>query len=551
MRIMTTRSTTVRSTRTLFTLGAAMAALVACGDDSATGAGAQGQGGGAQGAGDVGANGQGASSQGGGDIGGNGQGGIGGATGSIPVTLEADQGAGDDVVVSLGVPFKRGDFADASLIVVRDEAGAEIPSYSASLATWPSDGSERSVLVAFRATLGAGQQKVYSIDYGAPKGADAGALAPNPDGPIAATLPAPYYAETRMLGFQVALEDDTAFPGWESGIEDYLANMDPAWESYGLDCDTTSAERTYYDGPHALYQRFAHRSGAAAYRRARAEALWYRDNEIDWYDGDTVALYKCQPTWDPSEPLDWGVMRRMLGNGMLDDYLVTGDPDALATVRGLGEAFRQDLTALTTGNEITVKVTERNMAWPMMGLASYYAVSPTDEVKAALDTLVTMTIDWQAASDSGAFEHDIMRPDPDECGDGPAGGSPFMTSLLIDGLMQSYTLTGNEAIPPVVVKAAEWYRDDAITSDGVAFQYLWHCNDVDYDNSDGADLNLLISHVFGAAFFCSEDPAWLDFGDTMANHGIDNMYAGAPKQWSQSSRTFMKYMGYRALLLPP
>jgi hypothetical protein len=237
----------------------------------------------------------------------------------------------------------------------------------------------------------------------------------------------------------------------------------------------------------------------------------------------------------------------MLGQGMLDDYLLTGDPVARAALVGLGEAFLRNVTALTTGSEITVYVTERNMAWPMMGLASYFAVDHRAEVQAALELLVQMTIDWQAMGTSGAFEHDIVRPDPSECGDGPAGGSPFMTSLLIDGLMDSYVLLGDARIVDVVTAAAAWYRDDAITSDGIAFEYLWGCNDVDYDDSSTADLNLLISHVFGAAYFVSGDTAWLDFGDTMAGHGVDNLYAGAPKQWSQSTRSFIKYMGYRAL----
>jgi hypothetical protein len=243
----------------------------------------------------------------------------------------------------------------------------------------------------------------------------------------------------------------------------------------------------------------------------------------------------------------------MLAQGMLDDYLLTGDPLALEALKGIGEAYRQNLPALTAGGATsTVRTTERNMAWPMMGLAAYYAVQPTASVRTALDQLVTITAAWQAAGASGAFEHDIVRPDPSECGDGPRGASPFMTSLLIDGLMDTWFLTGDSRIPGVVTRAAEWYRDDARTSDGEAFQYLWGCNDVDYaSDSSYADLNILISHVFGAAYHVSGDPGWLDFGDEMAQHGVDNYYGGRPKQWTQSSRTFMKYIGYRAEGLTP
>jgi hypothetical protein len=466
--------------------------------------------------------------------------------GTIALFLEADRGAGQDVVVSLGVPFPPGALVDPSQVAVFDPSGTEVAAAATSLATWPGDGSQRAVLVAFRATLAAGAKATWSLHYGVDRSAQAGVLTPNPDGPVAAWLDPAWYASSHATGPGLAASQNSKFMAWEVEIEQSLTQMSPAWTTYGLSCATTSAERSYYDGPHALYQRFTHRGGAAAYRRARDEALWYRENELDWYDGGKVALYKCESSWDPADPMDWGSLRRMLGQGMLDDYLLTGDPAARAAVAGLGEAFRQNLPALTAGREIIVYVTERNMAWPMMGLAAYYAIDHRAEVRAALDKLVDMTVAWQAKGTSGAFEHDINRPDPDECGDGPAGGSPFMTSLLIDGLMDSYALTGDSRIPSVVVKAATWYRDSARSSDGTAFMYLWGCKDVDYDNGDTADLNLLISHVFGAAYDVSGDAGWLDFGDVMAGHGVDNMYAGAPKQWSQSARTFIRYLGYRA-----
>jgi len=469
------------------------------------------------------------------------------AQGSIVLTLTADRAAAANAVVSLGVPFPPGTLRDAAQLRVLDGGGTEVASYSASLALWPQDGSQRSVLVAFRATLAMGASASYRVEYGAPRTRDAGTLAANPDGPVSALLPASWYAQSRVIGFQVAASANTAFAVFETEIEGYLTRMSPGWETYGLSCNATSSERTYYDGPHALFQRFIHRASPAAYRRARLESTWYRANELTWHDGRNVAVYSCQTTWNPAAPMDWGVLRRMLGQGMLDDWLLTGDPAALEAVKGLGEAFRRNLDALTSGREITVKVTERNMAWPMMGLASYFAVAQTAEVRSALTRLIDMTVAWQAAGQSGAFEHDVVRPDPDECDRGPRGGSPFMTSLLVDGLMDSYFLTGDARIPGVITRVAAWYQRDAITPGGQSFRYLWNCETEPYADDDTPDLNLLISHVFGAAYYVSSDTRWLDFGDTMARHGLDNIYAGAPKQWSQSTRGFLKYMGYRAL----
>jgi hypothetical protein len=477
----------------------------------------------------------------------------GGQTGSAVLKLTADGGAGSSTVVSLGVPFAPGVLTNPGLLVVRDAGGNEVPAHSASLATWPQDGSQRSVLVAFRATLGSGQTATWRIDYGTARSLQAGVLAPNPDGPISAQLTADWYSASRVVAYQVASAKNVRFAAWETRSESALANMSPPWTSYGTNCSSTSQDRTYYDSPHAFFQRYIHRGTASAYRRARQESTWYRANQLRWFNNNTVAIYTCTTTWNPNTALPWATLRRMLAQGMLDDYLLTGDPAALAALKGIGEAYRQNLPALTAGGaSSTVRTTERNMAWPMMGLASYYAVQPTASVRTALDQLVTSAVAWQAAGTSGAFEHDIVRPDPSECGDGPRGASPFMTSLLVDGLMDAWFLTGDSRIPGVVVRTAEWYRDDARTSDGEAFQYLWGCNDVDYvSDSSYADLNVLISHVFGAAYHVSGDLAWLEFGDEMAQHGVDAYYGGRPKQWTQSSRTFMKYVGYRAQGLTP
>jgi hypothetical protein len=286
------------------------------------------------------------------------------------------------------------------------------------------------------------------------------------------------------------------------------------------------------------------------YRRARNEAVWYRANELRWHDSRAVAVQNCQNAgWTPTTGLDWSVLRRMLSQGMLDDHLLTGDPSASEAVRGLGEAYRRNLPALMAGGvNSSIEATERNMGWTLMGLASYHALDPQNAaLKDAMALLVNRALAWQARGASGAFEHDIVRPDPSECSNGPNGGSPFMTSLLIDGLMDYHQLTQDPRIAELVRKTAVWYRDQAITGDRRAFRYLWNCLNDPYNSSDTADLNLMIAHVFGAAYALTGDATFLNFGDTMADHGVAAMFAKRPKQWNQSSRSFGKYLGYRSL----
>jgi hypothetical protein len=122
-----------------------------------------------------------------------------------------------------------------------------------------------------------------------------------------------------------------------------------------------------------------------------------------------------------------------------------------------------------------------------------------------------------------------------------------MTSLVVDGMMDYWVLTGDAAkVEPFVRKIAVWYETKAITSDKMAFRYLWNCENDAYDHSDMAFLNLLIAHVFGAAYLLTKDVHWLDFGDAMADSGIAHFNARHPKEWNQSARSFGRYLGYRA-----
>ncbi|XXT22433.1 hypothetical protein WME94_12820 [Sorangium sp. So ce429] len=497
-----------------------------------------------------------------------------------------------EVAVSAAVPFAPGALRDVRLIRLRDGRGAAVPLRAKPLAVWPQGRSIRSALIAFRAALSPGERAIYTLDFGVPplhpEGAPPGspaqragtppgsaaqragapasqgapvapsapdaaldeALLPDPDGPIAAVLPPSWYAASEVCGPQLPAMDDRRFPGFESGIERGLDRMKPAYDSYGVSC--SGSHRTYYDGPHALYQRFLRNGDATRYRRARAEAVWYRRHELRFSPDRRLAVHVCETEgWTPAKPLSWQVLRRTLGQGMLDDYLLTGDPAAKEAVLATGEALRQNLAALTGGKEDVLRVTERNMAWAMMTLSSYYALDPRPELLAALRGLADRAVAWQQQGASGAFEHDLHRADPSECERGPRGGSPFMTALLVDALMDYRALTGDPRVRGVVARAAGWLTERALTSDRRAFRYLWGCETDAYDDSGTADLNLLIVPVFGAAYALTRDPRWIAVGDALADVGVKEMRVKQPKQWNQAMRAFGRYLGYRAALAGP
>lgn len=467
--------------------------------------------------------------------------------GRIPVTVTADQGSASDLLVSVAVPFPQGALHDAALLRLLELDGSERASAVDVLALWPVDSSIRSALMVFRTTLSRDASESLELEYGAPRESTlADAVVAHPDGAAVALLDTGWLAASRVSGPLVPAAQNTRFGDFDAEVTRRLGTMDPDFQSYGVSCGSTSSHRTYYDSPHTLWLHYLRAATAANYRRARVEATWYRANELEWHEGRDMAVQICEADdWTSSDKIGWSVIRRMTSGGMLDDYLITGDPAAREAVVAMGEAFVRSLGAQRGGRENSLLVTERNLAWTLMGVAAYYALEPTAAVRAALDSLVAEAEDWQAAGTSGAFEHDIVRPDPSECSDGPAGASPFMTSLLIDGLMDAYAVTNDARIPAIVVRSAEWYRDSAVTSSGDAFEYLWGCSSDDYDDTS-SELNNLIVHVFGAAYEVSGDDAWLDVGDGFADAGLSAIFVRRPKQWNQTVRGFARYIGYRA-----
>ena len=485
------------------------------------------------------------------------------STGAVKLTLTADKGAASDAVVSFGMPFPQGVFKDVKNITLKDKAGKAVKIHTSALATWPGDASLRSVLVAFKATLAQGATEEWTVDYGAAgTGGDAGDLKANPNGPVLATLTADHYAASHVSGIVgTAAKNAALTAAYETEVENGFKGID--YSTFGVNCPSSSSHRTYYDGPHAQYQWAIRTGKPERFRRAHEETNWYRANELQWIDGKTMAISKCQPAaaaWTPDKPMDWGTLRMMTAQGNLDDYLLTGDPAAKEAVIAMGKAYLANIPALQkldgqTGKPI-LQITERNMGWTIMGLASYYALDHGAAVKDATQALVKQTFDWQKAGTSGALEHDIERPDPEECIGGPKGGSPFMSSLLVDGMMDWWLLTAEPGTKDFMVKLATWYEKSALTADKTAFKYLVGCSSLSYEKGDAngdpdgyttSEINMLILHVFGATYALSKDKHWTTFGDSLIPPGIEEMFVKRPKQWNQANRTFGKYLGYRAM----
>jgi hypothetical protein len=468
----------------------------------------------------------------------------------VGVTLHADQGPSDGLA-TFAVPMPPGLAMDAARVAVVD-GGDPAPAAYEVLATWPADGSLRSVLITLPVQLAQGAQKELTVRVNAPRdtSTDLTDAAPVLDGPVVGVLPASWYVGARVVTAPMQAAADSPHPAYEAELVENLFGMDPAYDSYGVSCGSTTSHRTYYDGPRAIYTLFLRTGEPRLLRRARAEAAWFRANELVFSADRAYAYHTCQGEgWAPDERLSWSVLRRMTGQGMLDDYLLTGDPAAREAVVAMGDAFTANLPALRapTSNDPygSIQATERNLAWTMMGIASAYAVTGSAAHRDALVSLMDELVDWQNRGTSGALEHDIVRPDPSECSDGPAGASPFMTTLVVDAVMDYYGLVRDPRALGFVANVASWMHDDARTTDGQTWRYLWGCASNDYADNPYNDLNLMMVHAYGAAYVATGDRAWIERGDVLAGFGLQDMFTRRPKQWNQSSRTFGKWLGYR------
>lgn len=464
--------------------------------------------------------------------------------GAVTVFLHADAGSVTDEVVTIGVPLGKGTFSKPEMVRVLDTNGNEVPSKTKVLAVWPQDQSIRSLLVGFPVTLDEGTGTQWTIEFGVAPEETLSSLVANPNSAVTALLPPNWYASSRTFGMQAKAPLGGNFGVWGEALETNLENMSPGWRDYGVACETGDRDRTFYDTPHALYQRFIANGDADSYRRAREEVIWYRENNLKWSHENEVAVYKCTEDYNPTVALTPKAMRYSVARGLADDYLITGDPASLTALQGIGEAFVRNAAAMHTNGAQHLRSTERNLAFAIYALTAYYSIDQSVRVKSALDLAVDLAISWQNETTSGAFEHDLTI-DPEECGLG-TGGSPFMTSLLVDALMDAWLVTNDSRISDAVIDAASWLRYSAIRPDGEAFQYLVGCEDTDYATDDWVprDLNLAISHVFTAAGFFSGESDWVDFAQTMVGHGLSGSHFGTPKHWTLSGQTYWRLTGY-------
>jgi len=440
-------------------------------------------------------------------------------------------------LVSSGVPFAPGQlFSERNVAILL--GGQEIAIGTKILARWPQDSSIRSLLVQFPLRMDTAQQPV-TLQWGRPRSTkDVPVRLVEGDFPEALMmLPARWLCDSQVIGEQVPLYDH-AFSDYDKRVAKFFPKR--------RDDPQTGDIRTdgYYSTPHVFYQLYLRSGDLDMFMAARRELLAYRDHDII-LEGP---LRGGHTTYRET--------RYVYVEALADDYLLTGDERSRTVasymVEYLTSRFPAEKAFYPHGS--TVFWTEREAAFPFLGVLAYYEISGDETYRKIADAymanLYKTQLEWPGR---GGFIHNLYAHDPTEhARQDEWGGSPFMTGLLLEAVVKYHQLTGSDTAARSLFLALDWLKGEALAPDGASFRYLT----ADHYNENGSpDLNLLIAHAFGYGYKISgyKRTDYLTFGEKIFKHGVDGAFLEDRKHFNQNYRSsghFLAYLVKSALVVP-
>ena len=445
----------------------------------------------------------------------------------VPVVrLRADRST---ALVSSGVPFAPGQlFSERNIAILLD--GQDLSIGTKVLAQWPQDGSIRSVLVQFPLRMDAAQQPV-TLQWGRPRSTkDVPVHLVDWDFPEALMLlPARWLCDSQVIGEQVPLYGHKF-----SAYDERLAKFYPKRRDDPKTGDIRNDG--YYSTPHVFYQLYVRSGDLDMFIAARRELLAYRDQDIV-LEGPRRGGHKT-----------YRETRYVYVEALADDYLLTGDERSRTVASYMAEYLtsRFPVERAFSPHGSTAFWTEREAAFPFLGVLAYYEISGDDAFRRIADAYMTNLYNTQLAwPGRGGFIHNLYAHDPTEHGRPDEwGGSPFMTGLLLEAVVQYHRLTGSETAAASLFLALDWLMGEALAPDGASFRYLT----ADYyrHKNGSPDLNLLIAHAFGYGYKISgyTRADYAAFGEKIFTRGVQGASLEDRKHFNQNYRSSGHFLAY-------
>jgi hypothetical protein len=460
---------------------------------------------------------------------------------TLPASVQVYSGPGANGpanLVSNAVPFGPRVVSDASSIRVLN-GSTEVPVAVKVLASWPGDGSIRSLLLQFDAPVA----RTYTIEVGTPR-----TTADRPFVPVTWDLPAriftlpPAYLSASLIFWEQRPLGQTGFPAWDQKqLNGYsrIATVGTA---------ACARDDHYYDAITTTYQLYARTGTLTHLVNARRWALHHRRDQI-YLSGTNIGHGRC-----PGGYLN--NTRYTFPQGLIQDFFMFGDEEARNASAIVVDNFYMPHAETWYYKAPNTRGfwTEREAAFSLIGILAHYEgtgnIVYLNRVRDRVAALHRMQLD----NGRRAWVHNLYDHDPSEgCAVSDYGSSPWMSGLLLEAIVKYHKLTGDPVARESILMAVDDLRARYLASAdyaGASFVYLGCPIYVD----GTPDLDNLVSHAFGYAYRLTGDEAYRALGTTLFNTAVQHGVTASHKHYDQQFRSsghFPAYVGLPARLPPP
>jgi rhamnogalacturonyl hydrolase YesR len=473
---------------------------------------------------------------------------------SIEMSIEALDNVSINDEVTFGLPFPKGIFTGKEDIIIEIGTSKKIFTEYDIISKWH-DGSVRVILVRFKIDLIRGENKKCKVLWGdfkkereeilekekkeqedkvsnkisenipdwqkealkrALMTAESRVIKSNKLSSIKVfvKLEPKWYCYSKVWGDLLPSEENNEFSKYEDRLlSSFHVNVKSQRKS-------GKAELSYYDLAHTLFQAFL-RSGKKEYFiSAHDEAKRFIKEEII-HDGH----YKGQHINGKGIPLPWRGLRLLYIEGLIDDYILTGDKESFETAKDMAEAYLKGI------RRSDMYVNERNPGWPIVELLSIYELTGDKRYFDKVKEIVDIVLDWQDKKRGGWIR---VYEDKEECPHGHKGGSPFMTTILMEGLIKYHKITGDEKVKESIIKGNDWLINEAYLPDQKTFVYI-QCPE---RQGNVYSLNPMFMEMLGYAYHLTKDEKYLNVAKgVLSDTLLTGNFANHLKEFTQCFRS--------------
>jgi hypothetical protein len=442
------------------------------------------------------------------------------------IELHRTGAVGDDVAVTVGVPFAPGALTDAKHVRIVDAKGNEIPAHVTPTLTWHfKDGSIRAVRAQFRTHLDHDRATVYFLT----------------DAPRTSEIPGWPYDEGL-----VANADAVRVPG-------VLATLDPGWMSASLiagpqepvtrpqaydrffarqfewarKLPIENATAWLFDRPSTLYKQYV-RTGRLDYLQAAVES--YRFYMAQIVRAPSLLHPTCVGGWAYRNVNPCDVKFVYIEPILL--ALALGGDDSLhdsALVRHMADLWDDGGWSGIAGpyKKTDQIYTERHTGLGLLAIVSAYELTGDRHYLEDIGKRIGWLYDHQTKNPDdkpadGSWRHSWQRHEGDDydADTDVRGASPWMSENIIDGLWHAWLVTSDARIPPMITAFGRYLERygwiDPATIAGVGKDWRHECSGPDgqiawYWSSSLAPIEKLVAIENNDGWYSDEHTVELGF----------------------------------------